>query len=173
MSDDLVLKRDDLRDIPTPHVPDGYAIRHYTRGDEEAWIEIHQIADRFNEITRDLYWSQFGSDFRTIRQRQLYAVSKCGRAVGTVSAWFPEPEVDPALGRLHWLAVEPSEQRKGLGTALVLATLALLRELGYQGAYLTTSSRREEALHLYEACGFHRAAPSEMRRPEIQRTRSV
>lgn len=60
----------------------------------------------------------------------------------------------------------------GLGSALIGATPARFRKLGYEHVYLTSSGKRGEGLRLYERCGFLRAdATDHIRRRTPERSR--
>ena len=161
--EELVMILGDLTQIVRCRLPAGYTLRPYTDGDDEAWARIQSAADLYNAITPSLFASQFGTCRADLESRHLFAVDQRGEAVGAVSAWFPEPDIDLDLGRLHWLAVSPDRQRHGLGAALVTAALELMRELGYGRAYLTTSAARGDALRLYERFGFRPSSYDELR----------
>ena len=72
-------------------------------------------------------------------------------------------------GRVHWVAVRPSHQNRGLGSALVRATLNRIRELGYASAYLTTGSENHRAVELYCSLGFEPAPRNESERAAWER----
>jgi|SRR5947209_2233705 len=154
----VVMVRDRLDDIPNDDIPRGYALRPFQAGDAETWLRIHVVADEYGTFSDRTFVAEFGTDEVALGRRQLYAVDRHGEAVGTVTAWFPQRGICSAVGRLHWLAVLPGHQHRGVGSALVTATLRRLRELGYQHAYLTSASVRKEALRLYRALGFRTAS---------------
>jgi GNAT superfamily N-acetyltransferase len=144
----VIMVRDGLEVSPRPALPAGYSLRRFEEGDEETWVRIEAAADECIAVSRGLFTSQFGENQTELARRQLYAVDEHGEAVGTVTAWFPDAGVVRTFGHLHWLAVVPSKQRQGLGSVLIAAALTRLRELGYERAYLTSSSAREDALRL-------------------------
>ena len=57
-------------------------------------------------------------------------------------------------GRVHWMAILPEFQGRGLGKALLAAICRRLRELGHERAYLHTSAARLAAIQLYLQFGF-------------------
>src|SRR5213595_1592390 len=86
----VIMVRRDLEEIPEFGLPAGFSVRWYQPGDEENWFRIQSAADRFNEITRELFEQQFGTDQALLSQRQCYVVDARGMGIGTGSAWFNE-----------------------------------------------------------------------------------
>jgi GNAT superfamily N-acetyltransferase len=74
--------------------------------------------------------------------------------VGTITAWRNADYRSAAYGRVHWVAIVPAFQGRGLARPLLAACLRRLSELGYGGAYLTTSPPRLAAINLYLRFGF-------------------
>jgi GNAT superfamily N-acetyltransferase len=146
--------RKTLDDIPEFPMPTGYSYRCYRPGDEEHWFRIHLAADRFNTITPELFRERFGSDTSLLAQRQLYLLDASGFHIGTGTAWFPHGFRHARTGRVHWLAVVPEQQGRGLGKALMTVLCRRLRELGHDRAYLFTLSARVAAIRLYLGFGF-------------------
>ena len=135
-------------------VPPGYALRPFQSRDVPIWAAIQTAADHYNVITDDLFQATFGSDPSLHHDRILIACDAHGTPVGTAAAWIGEGPRRGA-GRLHWVAVLPTHQGRGLGRALVQQVLTRLAELGHSAAYLTTGAARLAAIHVYDACGFH------------------
>ena len=77
-----------------------------------------------------------------------------GEALATSTAWFDPHAPAPSPGRVHWVAVVPGAQRRGLGSALVWQTCQRLAELGHVGAYLTTGAENLPAISLYLRMNF-------------------
>jgi GNAT superfamily N-acetyltransferase len=151
----------DWRDSPdllaraAPPLPSPYTLRPYQPGDEATWVAVHREAERHHEITPALFRQQFGTDEERLRARMLFLVEGEGEgaAVGTAAAWEGEGD-DAGLGRIHWVAVVPRAQGKGLGKALVAALCRRFVELGHERAYLTTETVRLPAIRMYLSFGF-------------------
>lgn len=142
-----------LAGAPVFAAPEGFGVRSWRPGDEEVWLSIHREADRFNTFGPDTFEKQFGGDAERLAVRQLYLCDAAGAAIGTSTAWFGD-ETRPGWGRVHWVALRPGFQGRGLSKPLLFATLKRLAQLGHDKAYLTTDTQRRAAIGLYLAFGF-------------------
>ena len=133
--------------------PGGCRFRPFRSGDRVRWTEIQASTGVYGAVGPDLFDREFGDRASDHAERILF-VEVAGEAVGVSAAWYPTPDVGAAIGRVHWVAVLPEHQRRGLGRALVVATLRRLQELGYSSAYLTTGSENLPAIRLYQGLGF-------------------
>ena len=93
-----------------PSLPAPFSFRDYRPGDEATWADIHVLAHRHNAITPALYRDQFGADEGELRERQLYLCDDSGGAIGTVTAWHNADYPDRNYGRVHWVAIVPSQE---------------------------------------------------------------
>ena len=143
--------------------PQPYSIRPFADGDVAAWTAIQAAADRYNEITSSLFQAVFGLERDAHAARILIACDGAGSPVGTAAAWVGDGDRAEA-GRLHWVAVVPEHQGRGLGRALVVQAITRLADLGHSTAYLTTSAARLRAIHLYDRCGFRPLVRGDMDR---------
>lgn len=146
--------RHDLAGIPEFPLPPGHEIRGYSPGDERLWVSIQSAADRFNTITMPLYCRQFGNDPAALAERQFFLFDPEGRAIGTATAWFDDKRGAQGFGRVHWVALHPQSQGRGLSKPLLGKVCATLRKLGHRRACLTTSTARLAAIGLYLRFGF-------------------
>jgi len=146
--------REDLADVPNHPVPPGYSVRWYRPGDERLWVQIHERVDKYNAANLDLFWKEFGRDPDLPARRQCFLCDADDAAVGTVTAWFDNDYRGRRYGRLHWLALVPEVQGRGLSKPLVSLTCRRMRELGHDRAYLMTSTARLPAINLYLQFGF-------------------
>ncbi|MES2460184.1 MAG: GNAT family N-acetyltransferase [Armatimonadota bacterium] len=155
----ITMTRNTLQNLPPRlPLPPNIVLRRMT-GTEEAgdWTGVQREAEPFFTISDDLFIREFGKDVPAIPVRCLLAVdTETGSAVGSSSAWHGG---DPGArgrdwGRLHWVAVRPSYQRRGIARALVVECLYLMRDCGHERAYLSTSTGRTGAIALYSDLGF-------------------
>lgn len=160
--------RENLDDIPDYGLPAGYSIRWYQPGYEESWRSIHSVADLYTKVTPDLFEEEFGNDAQILAERQCYLIDSKDVLIGTASAWFGN-HGGQSLGRIHWLAIRPEEQGKGLAKPLLTTACNRLKNLEHSKAYLTTQTVRIAAINLYLAFGFVPAIDSERDRDIWQR----
>lgn len=149
----LTMVRATLADIPAYPLPPGYAFHWYQPGDEATWVAIQAAADRYNKITPELFAQQF-RPAQLLGARQCYLLDPAGLPIGTATAWVDDLTGDPTVGRIHWVAIIPPEQGKGLAKPLMTAACLRLQALGHRTAYLTTAMNRPAAVGLYLKFGF-------------------
>ncbi len=163
----VLMARPTLAGIAPPALPPGYALTPYAPGDERHWVAIHERADRFNGAFAERFRRAFGAgggagaggapDAARLAARQVYLRDAAGTPVGTATAWDDAADRDadgtPA-GRVHWVAIVPEHQGRGLAKPLVAWVLARLAALGHRRAVLATSTGRVAAINLYRRFGF-------------------
>lgn len=168
------MTRANLDSLPEFKLPSGFALRWYQPDDEAHWLRIHLAAEQFNPITPEIFQKQFvveaerglqpasarvrGSGLKSalqeLRERQCYLLAPTDEVIGTGTAWFNDNFEGARWGRVHWMAVAPEFQGRGLGNALLFTVCTRLRELGHERAYLTTSTARIPAIKMYLKFGF-------------------
>ena len=168
------MTRMNLDHLPEFALPSGFALRWYQPGDEAHWLRIHLAADHLHKITPELFNDQFGlpaehgfrsasiqerqsginSALQNLRERQCYLSGPRGEVSGTGTAWFNDNFKGARWGRVHWLAILPEFQGRGLGRCLFSAVCRRLHELGHERAYLSTSTAQLAAIRLYLRFGF-------------------
>jgi GNAT superfamily N-acetyltransferase len=146
--------RQSLENLSVLPVPEGFTLRWYEPGFEEHWLAIHLAAEKEIPITPELFIRRFGSDPAMLAARQCYLFSDQGIPVGTVTGWLDSTFEGVPHARVHFLAVAPKWQGKGLAKVLMSSILQRIKELGHSRAYLATSSNRLHAIRLYLHFGF-------------------
>ena len=146
----VIMTRADLENLPNFELPDGFAIRPFEAGDDATWWQIHELADPLQAHQNGSHRQFFGEDFSELHARQMFLVAPSGEAIGTATAWGDDDE----LGRVHWVAIVPEFQGRGLAKPLLSHILTTLRERGHSRAILDTSNQRPRAIALYERFGF-------------------
>jgi len=149
----VIMFRPHMRDIPRAEFPGGYGIRPMTLDDIGLWTDIERDAEPWFPIGSDEFRHVFGDELAAVGRRCFIITDSRGLGVGTISAWYDREYRGGQWGRIHWLAVRPAHQRKGLaraGLALAMRKLAQWHDR----AMLATQTRREGAIRLYLDFGF-------------------
>jgi GNAT superfamily N-acetyltransferase len=148
------MRRPSVEGLPQHAPSGGFRIRGYRAGDEATWTSVQRSAERFLEITDDLFRKEFGNDEGRLARGMFFLEDPAGRPVGTASAWHLPDRDAPDCGRVHWVAVAEGVQGGGLGKALLAAVCHRLREQGFTNLVLGTHVTRIPAINLYLAFGF-------------------
>ena len=142
----LEMLRDHLDDLPPPEVPDGYDLRTYQLGDEQAWCDIME-GNVGREWTAERFYQQMSSDPRFSAEGLFFATHE-GQPVASACAWRTSLE-EEAVGAIHMVAALDTHRGKGLGHLVNAAVLAKLKEQGFQKAHLKTDDWRLAAINSY------------------------
>jgi GNAT superfamily N-acetyltransferase len=150
----VTMVREHLAGLPVCPLSEPFRLRCYEPGDGATWLRIVRAADSWLAIPDDAFERTFGADETALAQRQLFLCDADGQAVGTVSAWFGANPWGRRCGRIHWLAILPGFQGRGLAKPLLAAACHRLADLGHSEVYLITEAARVVAIRLYLKFGF-------------------
>lgn len=145
--------RPDMAGLPQYFPPDGYSIRTYRPGDEASWTLIHEKTYNDVAITLEDFQKSFGYDLVAMEDRGFFLETSKGEVVGTATAWYEDDFHDKDFGLVHWVAIIPEHQGKGLSKALMTRVMNRLAQ-SHDRAMLRTSAERIPAIHLYLNYGF-------------------
>lgn len=145
--------RPHLLDIPQIPCPEGYGIRPMRLDEAGLWTDIERDAEPYFPIADDLFWREFGSDPQAIQWRCFIVTDDRGVGVGTISAWYDRDYKGQDYGKVHWVAIRPAYQGKGLGKAALAYALNQLARW-HDRAMLNTQTGRIPAIKLYLNFGF-------------------
>ncbi|MGF1452037.1 MAG: GNAT family N-acetyltransferase [Opitutales bacterium] len=146
----------DLSAAPIFRLPEGFRIANFAVGDADTWLAVQKAAEPRLPVELPWFFSDFGEDPKVHADRILFLSTAGGEPIGTATAWFDDVEKRPERGRLHWVAIVPDHQGRGLAKPLVSAALQRLQQLGHREAFLHTDEGRPLAIRLYEQFGFAR-----------------
>jgi GNAT superfamily N-acetyltransferase len=151
---EIMMVRDDIENVPPIDLPDGYVFRNFQTGDESAWTEIQRASDPFNVIDDGLFEREYGSAADDLPDRMWFVVTDNDEAIGTISSWWEHGhEWADDRGRIHWVAVRPDHQRRGISKPMMTKALTEMA-LHHTSAMLDTSSGRPWAVKVYLDFGF-------------------
>ncbi|MBI3957924.1 MAG: GNAT family N-acetyltransferase [Chloroflexi bacterium] len=150
----LEMERAHLSDIPDYPLPDGYTLHWYEPGDEKHWLVVQRAAEEYLSISPELFVDQYGKNTQQLHQRLFFLRAASGATIATSASWFTRGDPTSPVGRIHWVAITPEYQGRGLGNPLMSIACQRLRQLGHTSARLTTSTARIPAINLYLKFGF-------------------
>ena len=132
-------------------VPEGYLIRGFLPGDEEAYCALMQKAG-FDAWGRE----QLDKAVRTsVRQGIRFIISgKDESFVATAGAFRQPNPYHPEGGEMGWVAVDPASRGRGLGGVVVNSATKRLIETGFTDIYLQTDDFRLPAIKTYLKLGW-------------------
>jgi GNAT superfamily N-acetyltransferase len=150
---EVLMVRPTLGGFPRATLPGGYRIRNFQDSDALAWVRIHELADKYNKVTLETFQREFGYDIEAMRDRGFFLETQAGEVIGTATGWYDDHFEGEPYGRVHWVAIIPEYQGKGLAKPLLSRVMERLAQTHTQ-AYLVTSSARIPAIYLYLNYGF-------------------
>ncbi len=137
-------------------LPEGYAIRTYQPGDEDAWAELEFSIGDFADAAsaREKFVQTYLADPQRAAERVFFLTAPDGHIAGSVIAWENE-RCGMTVPAIHWLVVQEAYQRMGLGRALCQHALRFLRRIdNAKPVYLHTQPWSWKAILLYISLGF-------------------
>lgn len=137
------------------YLPEGFFLRFYQMGDEANWAALEYEIGDFDTPAdaEDYFLKTYSKCPQYLKTRCLFAVDKRGRVVGTCTAWR-DLRGNEKVASLHWLAVSPVEQGKGLGRALCRRALEIFWTQKEFPVYIHTQPWSWKAVLLYVREGF-------------------
>ena len=153
----LMLRPANAQPLTAPPVA-GVRVRRLRNGEEAALLAAlnHAWAATWN--FRPISAAALAQDLRDQQDGMLVAVDLIdGSVVGTAHAVFNPAARNPDGAPCAWisnLTTDPERRGKGLGRALLAASLAHLRERGGQSAALAVDGGNPAPLNLYRSAGF-------------------
>lgn len=137
-------------------MPRGYRVEAWQPGDEADWARIETSVDEFDGEDKALEYfaKEFAPHPDMLAERMFFAVNPRGERVGTLTAWTQERR-GKTVPMIHWLAVVPGEQGRGLAKALLAKGLAFVAENNPgEDVLLHTQTASHAAVSLYEKAHF-------------------
>jgi len=150
--DGVNMVRPHLRDIPYIPFPDGFGIRPMRTDEGALWLDIERDAEDWLKMEDDAFVSEYGHNQHAVQWRSFIATGPKGIGVGIISSWLYTFH-GQKYGLIHWVAVRPAYQGKGLGKAMVSFALHKLAQW-HDKALLGTQTARIPAIKLYLDFGF-------------------
>ncbi|MBD3181854.1 GNAT family N-acetyltransferase [Candidatus Poribacteria bacterium] len=149
----VTLFREDILDIPDFNFPEGFRVRNFKPGEGNIWTRIQRAAEPFFEIEDNLFKKQFGEHLDQLPDRSFFVITEDGHEVGSITAWWYNNWRDKDWGLIHWVAVHPDYQGRGICKAMMTVAMNRLKQ-DHDRAMLNTSTGRVAAIKVYLDFGF-------------------
>lgn len=175
----VLMEKYDTECCPKYDLPKGYRFTKYQRGYEKQWAILQYEVEETDSLDeaehafksefldgKSMDWAEKVNNhsnidhieaslfFAQMCERMVFIVDHQDKVIGTGCVWGGKV-FGKELQRLHWIAVSPEHQGKGIAKALVSKLLDVYNELGYRGyIYLTSQTWSYKALNIYMKFGF-------------------
>jgi ribosomal protein S18 acetylase RimI-like enzyme len=151
---DVLMVNRDVAAAPRYEMPAGYHMRFYREGDADVWERIQIVSDLYFVAGVETLANSMPGDTAHLAARVMFLVDPAGVDIGTISAWDDSDLDGTPMGHIHWVAIMPAAQGRGLGKPMMTAALDVMCRRGDTAAWLETNTARIPALNLYLHFGF-------------------
>lgn len=152
----VIMVKTDTNIYPNFPLPEGFTLCGYQPGFEQFWADIMLATQQTDSLAEGLaiFQKDFLSRKDLLATQCLFVLDSAGRAVATASLWHGQ-HFGAELPRIHWVAVSPEAEGKGLAKALLSRLCEIYNALGYHDfLYLCSQTWSYPAIHLYTTFGF-------------------
>lgn len=163
----VVMVRENGNNIPVHILPEGYHFAPFTPADEEKWIQLQAEVTHVDSLQqgKQIFREEFlqaGEEipceecpgYADVVKRTVQVKDTAGNLVGAATLWMGDT-FGEVWQRVHWVAVHPDHQGKGLAKCMIARMLQLYKELGCETPiYLTTQTKTYRAVRIYHQMGF-------------------
>lgn len=152
----VIMKRAGDLKLKNIGFPDGYSMTPYKDGDELYWAEIETSVNEFaSNVDAIDYFKKDYMPHKTELYRRVYFLNdyECNK-IGTISAWWSF-KGDLKVPSIHWVAIKPGYQGKGLGRSMINFGIKKSLEIdGLKDNYLHTQTWSHKAINIYIKEGY-------------------
>ena len=138
-------------------LPGGFSFKFFQPQDVKHWGSIETSVLEFaSEAEACKYFElAYLPKIDDLQKRCVFVLNPAGVPVATANAWYSESELGYQAS-LHWVAVRPEYQRKGLGKAITQKALTVFNRLEPgKPVWLHTQTWSHAAIKLYHSVGFN------------------
>jgi len=143
----LLMRRENLDDLPALCIPEGFILRTYQDGDGSKWEDLTESTLGFrSDFKKDIMNNPF------FMKERIFFIYKDDELAATATAWCTNDE--PETGYVHMVGADSKFKGKGLGYQISLATLHRMKEENKKSVILHTDDFRLPAIVVYLRLGF-------------------
>ncbi len=143
-------------DYPRRRLPEGYTVRPFEDGMEYDWAKLQASVEHFDSEEEALkrFDQEFAIDRRTLQDRGIFVYNAEGKLAASLLLWYG-PHFGRRRARIHFTAVAPEEQGKGLCRAMMTMVLDMYHRFELTGGiYIVTQTWSYKAINIYQQFGF-------------------
>ena len=163
----VVMVRNDAENVPAFTLPEGYRFATFTPADEENWIRLQaevthvESLQQGKQIFREEFLQASAGipcedcpGYEDVVKRTVQVKDAQDNLVGVATLWLGDT-FGEIWQRVHWVAVHPDHQGKGIAKCMIAKMLQIYHELGCDTPiYLTTQTKTYRAVRIYKQMGF-------------------
>ena len=163
----VVMVRENGKNVPAYSLPEGYHFAPFTPCDEENWIRLQLEVTHVESYAdgKRIFREEFLQapdcvpcegcpGYEEVVKRTVQVKDAAENLVGVATLWMGDT-FGAVWQRVHWVAVHPDHQGKGIAKCMIARMLQLYGELGYDTPiYLTTQTKTYRAVRIYKQMGF-------------------
>jgi len=150
----VTMIRKHMEEIPDIPFPKGFSVRNYRPGEGHIWTRIQRAAEPFFEIDDDLFDREFSNHLKEMEDRSFFVITDDDEEVGTITAWWNSDWNGKEWGLIHWIAIHPDYQGRGLAKPAMTVAVKRLKQ-SHERCMLNTSTGRIVAIKVYLDFGFY------------------
>ena len=163
----VVMTRENGDASPVRPLPEGYCFSEFTPEDEEKWVQLQAevthveslqqgrqiFREEFLQAPAEIPCEKCPGYSETVR-RTVLVKDSAGVLAGAATLWVGDT-FGEVWQRVHWVAVHPEHQGKGIAKCMIARMLQMYAELGCKTPiYLTTQTKTYRAVRVYKQMGF-------------------
>lgn len=138
------------------YLPEGFKFTYFKKGDEKLWAGIETSVMEFNSKNDacKYFEKKYLPFLSELERRCIFVQDDKGNKIATLSIWW-EGTGKCRSCWLHWFAVKPGFQGKGIGNALLYKAMKeMILIEGDVDVYLKTQTWSHRAINLYKRQSF-------------------
>ena len=148
----LRMRFDAFANLPLPETIDGYGLRSYRPGDEDAWVSVLCSGD-FGVWDRARLDRMLNEERAPLPRESIWFATVDDHPAGVANAFVYEQN-GVTCSELGWLAVDPNQRGHGLGKQVCLGVMNCAKQAGHRFVFLKTEDYRLPAIKTYLSLGF-------------------
>ncbi len=175
----VIMEKTDTSQYPKYPLPDGFLFSSYKAEVENQWAKLQYEVGHTDSLeeAEAVFQREFIDNTKTdwfrkhtgevendrisrspnhqaLLEKMVFVLDKGGNMAGTGAVWDGDV-FGEVYQRLHWIAVAPQYQGRGIAKAIVSKLLDIYNQLGFSGyIYLTSQTWSYRALNIYFKFGF-------------------